>query len=123
MPVKDSMFPGMGQSGSTSELHSSSTSWPLNRTTPTSMMRWWAGLPPVVSRSTNTRSCGSPAERFETSAASIEREDGVVKIRPPVAKHSPGLAIAADLVEIESCREHGLGDAIRLRQLLARVGG
>ena len=67
MPVKFSMYAGMGHSGFTSELHSSTSSPFFTRTMPTSVIRSYAALPPVVSKSTNTRSCG------RSSAAAIER--------------------------------------------------
>src|SRR5258707_15487414 len=112
IPVKASMYGEMGHSGLTSELHSSSSTPFCTRTMPTSVIRWWAGLPPVVSKSTNTR----------LSAASIEREQGVVKIRPPIAEHTPGVPVAAHFVQIEAGGENGFAFAIGLSELFTRGG-
>src|SRR5580698_8353695 len=97
----------MGRSGFTSELHSSMSSPSLMRTMPTSVMRSYAAFPPVVSRSTKTRSCGSP------SAAAIERQQGVIEIGTPIAEHTPGLPVAAHFIQIEGGGQHRLADAIR----------
>ncbi len=77
---------GYGRSGLTSELHSSSSSPPATRTMPISVIRSYAALPPVVSKSTNTRSSG------RSSAAAIERQQGVVQIGTPIAGTLPRTA-------------------------------
>src|SRR6516165_10551508 len=79
------------------------------RTMPTSVIRSLAGLPPVVSRSTKTR----------LSAASIEREQGVIKIGPPIAENTPGMPVAAYFIQVEGSGQYGLADAIRLGDLFA----
>src|SRR6202035_756772 len=101
----------MGGSGFTSELHSSMSSPFATRTMPTSVIRSYAALPPVVSKSTNTRSLG------RSSAATIERQQRVVEIRPAVAKHTPGLPVAARLVQIEGGGQHRFRLAIRFGDL------
>src|ERR1700737_1175203 len=107
----------MGRSGFTSELHSSRSSPLRTRTMPTSVIRSYAALPPVVSKSTNTRSSG------RSSTATIERQQRVVEIRPPIAKHTPGLAVAAYLIQIEGGGQHRFGLAIRFGHFFARVRG
>src|SRR5450755_7430 len=105
----------MRRSGFTRELHSSMHSFAVMRTMPTSVIRSCAALPPVVSRSTNTRSRGSSS----SSAASIERQDWVVKVRTAVAEQAPGLAIAPHLLEVETGGQHRLAAAISLGKFLA----
>src|SRR5580704_10118175 len=112
----------MGHSGFTSELHSSTASPFSTRTMPISVMRWRVALPPVVSKSTNTNSCGSPAAS-EASAASIEREQRVVQIGTPIAEHPPATPIAAHGIQIECRGENGLADPVRFGHLLAGVRG
>src|ERR1700722_18766962 len=119
MPVKLSMYGGMTQSGLTSVLHSSITTPSRNRTTPISMIRWWAALPPVVSKSTNTRSVGSA----RTSGASIEGQQRIIEVGAAIAKDAPGLPVAAHGVEIELGGEDRLTAAVRLGDLLAGMRG
>src|ERR1700688_5292362 len=107
MPVNAWMYSRIGRSGFTSELHSSTSAPFVTRTRPTSVTRSYAALPPVVSKSTNTRSWG------RSSAAAIERQQGVVEIRPAIAEHTPGLPVPARLVQIESGGQHRFRHAIR----------
>src|SRR5882762_10333072 len=107
----------MGRSGFTSELHSSTSSPLRTRTMPTSVIRSYAALPPVVSKSTNTRSSG------RSSAATIERQQWIVKIRPAIAKHTPGLPVAARLIQIEGGGEHRFRLAIRFGHFFTRGRG
>ena len=60
MPVKVLDVGGIGHSGLTSELHSSSSSPFGTRTMPISVIRSYAGLPPVVSKSTNAMRVSQP---------------------------------------------------------------
>src|SRR6266849_2375849 len=113
MPVKASMYVGMGRSGFTSELHSSTSSPFVTRTMPTSVIRSYSALPPVVSKSTNTRSWG------RSSAATIERQQGVVEIRPAIAEHTPGLPVAAHLFQIEVGGQHRFRHPIRFGHFFA----
>src|SRR6185437_7858968 len=103
----------MGRSGFTSELHSSTSAPSVTRTTPTSLIRSYAAFPPVVSKSTNTRSRGS------SSTAAIERHQGMVEVGPPVAEHAPRMPIAAHILEVEGGGQHGFAHAIRLGHFLA----
>ncbi len=54
MPVRTEMNAGMGSAGLTRVWNSPSTSPPRTLTAPISVMPHWAGVPPVVSRSTTT---------------------------------------------------------------------
>ena len=65
MPVKFSINGGMRWPGFTRLLHCSTTSPPSSSTMPTSMTRWCAAMPPVVSRSmqaTGPRSAAAPSD-------------------------------------------------------------
>src|SRR6202166_3246822 len=117
MPVNAWMYSRIGRSGFTSELHSSTSAPFVTRTRPTSVMRSYAALPPVVSKSTNTRSRG------RSSAAAIERQQRVVQIGPAIAKHTPGLPVAAHLVQIEGRGQHRFRLAVRFGHFFARVRG
>src|SRR3984957_10857626 len=99
----------MAQSGFTSELHSSTISPFLTRTRPTSVIRSQTAFPPVVSKSTNTRSWGS------SSAAAIERHQGMIQIGTPSAEHAPGLPVAPHLIQIEGGGQHRFTHPIRFR--------
>src|SRR4030081_612792 len=105
----------MGRSGVTNELHSSTSSPLRTRTMPTSVIRSYAALPPVVSKSTNTSSSG------RSSAASIERQQWIVEIGPPIAKHTPGPAVAAYLIQIEGGGQHRFRLTIRFGHFFTRV--
>src|SRR4030081_3715784 len=107
----------MGRSGVTNELHSSTSSPLRTRTMPTSVIRSYAALPPVVSKSTNTRSSG------RSSAATIERQQRVVEIRPALAKHPPGLPVGAHLIQIEGGSQHRFRLAIRFGYFFTRGRG
>jgi hypothetical protein len=52
-------------------------------------------------------------EAAASSAASIERQQGIVQIGPPIAEHAPRLPVAAHRVQVELGGEHGLAAAIR----------
>src|ERR1039457_539964 len=116
MPVNASIALGMRHSGFTSELHCSTSSPRSTRTMPISVIRCQAALPPVVSKSTNTKSRG----RAQSSAASIERQNRVIEVGTPIAIDAPRLAVAAHLVEIETRRQYGFADAIGLGDFLSR---
>src|SRR5579864_7136853 len=103
----------MEQPGFTSELHSSTSSPFSTRSTPISVIRSWAAFPPVVSESTNARVCG------RSSAAAIERQQGIVQIGPPIAEHAPGVPVAAHLIQVKRGRQHGFADAIRFGNFVA----
>src|ERR1019366_10351434 len=118
------MYEGMRHSGLMSELHSFTTAPFSIRTMPTSVIRSWAALPPVVSKSTNTRSCGRmKAAAAQASAASIERQQRVVQIGAPIAEHAPRLPVPPHLVQVERGGENRLAAAISLGELLAHRGG
>src|SRR5450755_3317767 len=104
MPVKDSMYGGMEHSGFTSESHVSTSSPFFTRMRPISVIRSYAAFAPVVSKSTKTRSSG------RSSAAAIERQQGVIQIRSPIPKHAPGVAVAAHLIQIEGGGQHRFAD-------------
>src|SRR5580698_2034665 len=107
MPVKASMYGDIGHSGLISELHSSRSSPFCTRTMPISVIRSQAALPPVVSKSTNAR----------VSAASIERQQGIVKVGPPVAKYAPRLPITPHFIQIERRGQHRFALPICLDEL------
>src|ERR1700682_605412 len=102
----------MGRSRFTRQLHPPTSSPFLTRTMPTSVIRSYAALPPVVSKSTNTRSWG------RSSAATIERQQRAVQIGSAIAKHTPGLTVAAHLIQIEAGGEHRFSHAVRLGDFL-----
>src|SRR5882757_2350423 len=110
----------MRHSGLTRELHSSTTRSSSIRTMPTSVMRWNAAFPPVVSRSTKTRSRGRlKTAASRSSAAAIERQDRIIKIGPPVAEYSPRLPVASHRIQVEFRGEHRLTGPVGLRYFLA----
>src|SRR6202034_19610 len=115
MPVKASMCGGMGHSGFTSELHSSTSSPFVTRRMPISVIRSYAAFPPVVSKSTNAKSCGS------SSAAAIERQQGIVQIGTAIAENPPGLPVAAHFLQIEGGGEHRFTHPIRFSHFFAGV--
>src|SRR5262245_10076442 len=109
MPVNSWMAYGIRTPGFTSVEYSSTISPPSSSTMPASMTRSWAACPPVVSRSTQAI---RPASAL-SAAATVQLQDGPVQVGPAVAEQAPGMAVLADLVEVE-----GRGD-----DLLAVVVG
>src|ERR1700688_1500981 len=90
----------------------------------TAVMRGTAALPPVVSRSTNTRSRGRmKTAAARSSAAAIERQDRIIQFGPSVAEYSPGLPVAPHRIQVECRGEHRLAGPVGLGHLLAGVAG
>src|SRR5687767_1951525 len=119
MPVNSWMAHGIRTPGFTSVAYSSTTSPSSIRTMPASMTRSRAACPPVVSRSTQAiRPASAPSV-----AAGIQLQERTVEVRSPVAEYAPGMAVAADLVEVEGGRDDLLAAVVGLGDDRARVAG
>src|SRR5262245_18132509 len=98
MPVNSWMAYGIRTPGFTSVAYSSTTAPSSTRTMPTSMTRSRPACPPVVSRSTQAiRPASAPSV-----AATVQLQERRIQVGPAIAEHAPGMAIAADFLEIES---------------------
>src|SRR5262245_48299361 len=117
MPVNAWIANGMRTPGFTSVDHSSTTRPSSSRTMPASMTRSRAACPPVVSRSTQAmRPASAPS-----AAATVQLQERPVEIGPAVAEQPPGMAVAADLLEVEARRDDLLAVIVRLRDDRAGV--
>src|SRR5688572_22126198 len=119
MPVNSWIAYGIRTPGFTSVAYSSTTTPSSIRTMPASMTRSRAACPPVVSRSTQAiRPASAPSV-----AAGIQLQERPIEIGPPVAEHAPGMAVAANLVEVEGGRDDLLAVVVGLGNDRAGVVG
>src|SRR5262245_35182662 len=117
MPVKAWMPVGIRTPGFTRVDHSSTTAPSSIRTIPASITRSRAACPPVVSRSTQAMGPASAA----SAAATVQLHERPVEVGPAVAEQAPGVAVAADLLEVEARRDHLFAVVVRLRDDRASV--